>query len=1003
MFAYNVKDSVKKLSNTIYKHFGVNPVYIDLVSVELLEGQKYQVFWFGPNRKFLYDYNFWIDRYFNPIIGGGSDRISLLFLNNHDNEDYRFEEIINESNNCSKDEINFDLEPTQKVISLNFPGSEIGITDSWHIQLWKEQVIKSLNIKYCTFFKYNFSIENAEYATAIWIGFPRVLFEGELLKFLKDEYKMFVLTFLSQFSLNTIGLQKQSLLKQYATRAAISQIMARNMSHNIGSHVLSRMVTEKSIKDEIINCKLYDKSPTDSDESYYRFQYKPLNILNNNNLNSTELIAYFNSYLKSRMDFLGDIATNIPIMENAKLFFAEILSGFDKNRILLDRISGIENFEFEIVARDCRECTQSGVNKYRCENKLHFQCNCNNMKLLNDASHDITVSIPNDILGQHAFYVILENIIRNSAKHGNSDSKKLSLFIDFYENDLDKTLYELIIYDSNTISNEYIDKNKWHPDVLELLKENIDNKLTIIDHLITLQNIRLNKSIIDEKSNSLRQEGWGLIEMDASAAYLRKIEQQDIDSSEYEIDCSLNEASKLSYNTIDNNSLNILKAININGKLGYRMFLMKPKELLIIISDTELGKFKDKGNINSILQKLNNLGIRVLFTGKFENLHTIESIFIYDKFEIYSYPIMIFSGIYSDFVELMKNDSSLPFRKLISLDDKTKIINDRWIKNIGRIEIVHEIEKIINNPKKDFLVKVWCLWVTNCLNDFGHKIKYFLKDDKLKYKMNIFDDNDWLINFTHHGSGFDRLYESFLSNNTNLHLEPFGSIDLNKLGKSIRVEKRNENTGDIIDLSENLSFDEIYSLKLIDSCYTNICVIDERIQEAAYKYKYKPEGSSTTEIPFWKLFASSNVIIPEEKINLNLQSFKDIKEDLFKFIQKLSKHNSYLNYSRDKVDFFIIHLGILEKLIKTEDSWKYGFGKNGILQYVKKIFGVDENSRINEKISSRIIIVSGRGKPHNLPDEFNFLSYSILSQVCIENRLKFSLSEIVYSSKKIKS
>lgn len=32
-----------------------------------------------------------------------------------------------------------------------------------------------------------------------------------------------------------------------ATRAAISQVMARNMSHNLGSHVMSRLVTEESL------------------------------------------------------------------------------------------------------------------------------------------------------------------------------------------------------------------------------------------------------------------------------------------------------------------------------------------------------------------------------------------------------------------------------------------------------------------------------------------------------------------------------------------------------------------------------------------------------------------------------------------------------------------------------------------------------------------------------------------------------------------------------------
>ena len=47
----------------------------------------------------------------------------------------------------------------------------------------------------------------------------------------------------------------ESELKQMAnTRAAISQVMARNMSHNIGSHVLSKL-----LKDEQIS-KIYFKN-----------------------------------------------------------------------------------------------------------------------------------------------------------------------------------------------------------------------------------------------------------------------------------------------------------------------------------------------------------------------------------------------------------------------------------------------------------------------------------------------------------------------------------------------------------------------------------------------------------------------------------------------------------------------------------------------------------------------------------------------------------------------
>lgn len=43
-------------------------------------------------------------------------------------------------------------------------------------------------------------------------------------------------------------------IERQSTRAAISQVMARNMSHNIGSHVLSRLVTDQSLEDYLNYC-----------------------------------------------------------------------------------------------------------------------------------------------------------------------------------------------------------------------------------------------------------------------------------------------------------------------------------------------------------------------------------------------------------------------------------------------------------------------------------------------------------------------------------------------------------------------------------------------------------------------------------------------------------------------------------------------------------------------------------------------------------------------------
>ena len=80
--------------------------------------------------------------------------------------------------------------------------------------------------------------------------------------------------------------------------------MARNMSHNIGSHVLSKLANldYKSVK------KFLEKEEIE-DESYW---------INQNKI--------FYGYLQKRMEFIADISTADTIITNSSLFQKEILN-----------------------------------------------------------------------------------------------------------------------------------------------------------------------------------------------------------------------------------------------------------------------------------------------------------------------------------------------------------------------------------------------------------------------------------------------------------------------------------------------------------------------------------------------------------------------------------------------------------------------------------------------------------------------------------------------------
>ncbi|MBK7233557.1 MAG: hypothetical protein IPH93_15155 [Saprospiraceae bacterium] len=169
-----------------------------------------------------------------------------------------------------------------------------------------------------------------------------------------------------------------------ATRAAISQVTARNTSHNIGAHVMNKLIGDLS-QIKISNFKNYK-----SDITLFEEKKDNIEIL-------LDQISIFNNYVKCRMDYLADISFGTPLMQTNKYAYADLFKELDKVRLLLEHISGLDDFKFEIKFKK-------------------------NGKDLND-KNDLLVAIPNDILGAQAFYNILENIIRNSAKH--SDKSRL--------------------------------------------------------------------------------------------------------------------------------------------------------------------------------------------------------------------------------------------------------------------------------------------------------------------------------------------------------------------------------------------------------------------------------------------------------------------------------------------------------------------------------------------------------------------------------------------------
>jgi hypothetical protein len=310
-------------------------------------------------------------------------------------------------------------------------------------------------------------------------------------------------------------------IEKQATKAAISQVMARNMSHNIGSHVLSKFKDASEIKG------VYQGLP-------YSQQYVGIADLygDEKDMAGPRLIGYFNEYLKNRMDFLADIATTDPVMETPMYLIRDIIRGFDKNRVLLNRISGISSetkFELKVFCRDGIESIEF--------NPMH--------------NEDPLLSIPNEILGAQAFYILLENVIRNIYKHGNPDPRETIQLV-IHVNDLaaDPSFYEIIVYD------------------------NSQKEEQLIDSVVQDRNVAFDESVLYK--NALRSDNLGTIEMDVCAAYLRCLPVTSIEDDRY----SLKKQQ-------DSDVPRLIFAYKqpLTGdtfSLGYKLYISKPKEVLVI-------------------------------------------------------------------------------------------------------------------------------------------------------------------------------------------------------------------------------------------------------------------------------------------------------------------------------------------------------------------------------------------------------------------------------------
>jgi len=417
----------------------------------------------------------------------------------------------------------------------------------------------------------------------------------------REKIKAYLLSILS--TLKTKDFFAQSL------KSATAAIMSRNMSHNIGSHVLAKV----SIKDP--------------DETKWKEWGKDIQILS--------------QYLQQRQDFIAQIATEWPAWTYPAWLMKDLMRWFLSQKHLLNYIASSEDLQAHFyedgnrknpdirfhLFKSCRKIWKekvwnhntdsSGVDRWRaaiekiCSDDCGFACDLKNDKkcLSGDSikhtllytgkdlkdtccclDEDIQLAIPGGIVGYHAFYTILENIIRNGAKHsftrlkrlqkecGGSlknnieerlkiafgvgmDDEHMDVIVEFFDEDKDS-----LKVDNNSKTTEYY-RCRVYDNVSFVNSEKSSLENSDDTELVKAMNESFRQNIITE-TGELRKKNWGLAEMRISAGYLQRRDISHIGMGKDRI--------------TSGEDIIIRATVSPLGTLAYEFRIPKPKEVGII-------------------------------------------------------------------------------------------------------------------------------------------------------------------------------------------------------------------------------------------------------------------------------------------------------------------------------------------------------------------------------------------------------------------------------------
>lgn len=793
-------------------------------------------------------------------------------------------------------------------------------------------------------------------------------------------------TFLNDIAFQDLIPNLHKNIQSHALQSAVAQVFARNFAYNIGSHVAIR-ATNRMAKERIAELYKIDKlkfKDYPSIENWLDFMGEKLDLFE---VARNEFLAEYKLPAKNAMlyrDVILPFCENTLLMDNIahseNVHYGENgISNKLKIKVLIkgsNERKGIEikatyphlkgcNTDIAIIYPDnfpylvqSREIEIEGK-------KIKYSIDDSFANKSFTGTNDIEICLTNE----HTIYSILENLIRNSAKHNKDKLQSQDLLITINIEDTgDDDYYKIQVYDNiSKVSEEQL--NKFAKSIAASL---ITNDGEIQKESLGIADIKINAHLLktdaDITNANLSQALMLVYQKNGSKIFKEYITEE-------------NPSKKVKYN------------------FGYQFKLCKPKKVVWI------GKTVDDN-----LKKKGIICIKDYKHFKPEGQAKTEELLANYQFAVLELDAVkdLTNGEMKDGkkTDYEWDDFLIKLPHRVFLNCRKTLPAIKELIDYGRIQLVNEIFTINTHNENwdfEFLKTCWENWLRKWVKDDekARLIVYFENNqdkvnewEKLKGTNNFLnvdffanafsgrkiESKDKYVIYDHHSQGYINIVTQEGQN--------LKAINFINDGAYLQFSKSSIDFVDFFYPKGNEHSNQLFLFQAFCAGQNKIVVVDERICEMldisddnTKKVKKEIGYNSKDNSDYADLANNGNVFIVtkflDDTLNSNFENF-----DFSYNGEPILKSPNFLNIdNEDQIEFdaLIIHRTFLIKLFEKNKDTAQKLIMHQLYQKFK-----------------RVIVVSGGGYPHSIEKfKISFKPYSQLKNCFIQYPSKIALSNLI--------